>query len=213
MSNASEHEEEEDDMPGWLQLVLFPLLLVAYIRQLFAEQAEQLRHTRRTRPPLARWDDHLEGLRQSEQLIAAITAEGARRILNGEDLDLDHLSIYAPDDNQPWIVPSSYQQVYLRILAQTRFHADPEFFIYRHAFRIARRMAVGAVGAMRVVAIARHSAPPGRATATTLSVTRTRAGMRVRAPPWRNAIPYSPLPTPSKRQLPRPRALEAGSLS
>ena len=69
MSNANEHHEE-DQTPGWLQLVLFPFMLVAYIRQLFATQADELKAKRRTHQLPTDWDDLLPDLETPERLIS-----------------------------------------------------------------------------------------------------------------------------------------------
>ena len=55
--------------------------------------------------------------------------------------------------------------------------------------------------------IAPRTTPAAPLPTTTTIVSTGRAGLRVRAPPWRLATPYSPLPTPHslEAQLPRPR--------
>jgi hypothetical protein len=210
--NTAEHHEE-DDLPGWLQLVLSPCLLVEIIRQLFADQGETLRQKRRIHEFPSDWQDLLPDLQNAEWPIFALKAEGARRILNNEPLDLDRIAITAPPPNQLWIPPTSAQQMHLRILAMNRFHADPERFIRRHAARIRRAAEQGAAAAAaitirprnvwrRTAALASQPAPARAAAAVTttslVSATHRRAGLRVRAPPWADR-PCSPLSIPSLR--------------
>jgi hypothetical protein len=91
----------------------------------------------------------------------------------------------------------------------------------------AEQLAAAAWRAAAATTLASGSPAPARAATTTAAAgvagvagaaARARAGLRVRAPPWRSAIPCSPLPIPSRRpprrtrpHAPRPKQNRPGS--
>src|SRR5262249_4796861 len=126
-------------------------------------------------------------------------AEGARRILAGEPLDLANLMIGMPPEDLLWNPPRSAIAMHLRFEAIARFHADPEAAIRRYAARIAIRATVEA-GA--TVVATDDLAPCAEPTPEAPPQSRPSSGERIRAPPQGGWI------VPKHRPVPRGCACE-----
>jgi hypothetical protein len=163
-------------------LWLLPFLLLAQMLARFCQNLVQLKVMRRTRPMPKDWQCFYPGLRQSEWAVRRLCHEGARRIILGEDLDLNALS-YDPDppeDFQP-PMPHSALAMHRRLEDIARFHADPERFIRRHAERVRRRAGDGdhrpqdaVLSLLSPFFFFPHAVFQGQASP---------AGLRIRAPP------------------------------
>jgi hypothetical protein len=126
------------------QLWMLPLILFRMICGFFSNEQKFLHAHRRKRSAPKDWQDHIPGLVEAEWAIAAIKAEGARRLLAGEPIDFNTIRIPAPPDDWQPIVEDA-QDLLRRFEAVAQFHANPEKFIRRHAARIsdpARQTAV-----------------------------------------------------------------------
>src|SRR5262249_58740800 len=109
-----------------------------------------------------------------------LKAEGARRILAGEPLDLASLMIGMPPQDLLWNPPRSAIAMHLRFEAIARFHADPEAAIRRYAARIAVRAAIAA-GA--TITAADDLAPCAEPAPEAPPQSHPSSGERIRAPP------------------------------
>ncbi len=120
------------------QLWMLPILLFQIMAALFTDYAHKLKRLRRRKPPRSRkWQSCYADLCRCEYSIDVILAEGARRLLAGQPLDLESIVIPPPpSDWRPESMPRSAHDMSLRFEATALFHADPEAFIRRHAARI-----------------------------------------------------------------------------
>ena len=118
------------------QLWMLPLILFQMICGFFSNEQTFLHEHRRKRSAPKDWEDHIPGLLEAEWAIAAIKAEGARRLLAGEAIDFNSIPIPPPPgDWQPLVTDAA--DLLRRFEAVASFHADPEAFIRRHAERLA----------------------------------------------------------------------------
>ena len=124
---------------------MLPFILFQMICAIFAGHLDCLKEMRRGKLP-ANWQDHLERLRDAEWPVLVVLAEGARRILAGQNLTLTGIPLDDPPADQIWSAPTSAWQTHLRIEALARFHSDPETYVRRHARRIAARAAARRFG-------------------------------------------------------------------
>ena len=114
------------------QLWMLPLVLFQMICGFFSNEQTFLHEHRRKRSAPADWQDHIPGLLETEWAIAAIKAEGARRVLAGAAIDFNTIPIPPPPgDWQPLVKDAA--DLLRRFEAVASFHADPEKFIRRHA--------------------------------------------------------------------------------
>jgi hypothetical protein len=117
------------------QLWMLPLILFRMICSFFQTEQAFLREQRKKGSTPKAWEDHILDLVEAEWAIAAIKAEGARRLLASEPIDFSTIRIPAPpDDWQPIVTDAA--DLMRRFEAIAGFHADPEKFIRRHAARI-----------------------------------------------------------------------------
>jgi hypothetical protein len=144
MPYALQSKPEDQPAPAdglaWSELWLLPILLLQLIFQKFAQRLADLKQMRRTRPMPKDWQDFYPDLRKVEWAIRMLCFEGARQILFGEELDLTAIAFdpEPPDTFQP-LMPRSALAMHRRIEDTTRFHADPERYIRRHATRVRNR--------------------------------------------------------------------------
>jgi hypothetical protein len=75
-----------------------------------------------------------------------VLAEGARQILEGKDLVLTGIPLYAPPADFLWSSPPSAYATHLRFEWLARFHSDPETYVRRHVQRILAREAAKRFG-------------------------------------------------------------------
>ena len=145
MTNA-DHIAEEGPRLELNQLWMLPLILFQMICSTFAVMLSSLQEMRRTRPLPRNWQDHLNGLRESEWPVMVVLAEGARQILEGKDLTLTGIPLYAPPEDFLWSAPTSADATQLRFEWLARFHTDPARYVRRHAQRILAREAAKRFG-------------------------------------------------------------------
>ncbi len=132
-------QTEKKERPAEVPLWLTPLVLLARLFARFRQHLAELKALRRTcRMPPA-WEHYYSRLRLAEWAIRQFCEEGAQRLLSGEDLDLASLTCLSepPDDFQPPL-PRSALAMHRRIEDITRFYANPERYIRRHATRVRR---------------------------------------------------------------------------
>jgi hypothetical protein len=75
-----------------------------------------------------------------------VLTEGARQILEGKDLTLTGIPLYAPPEDFLWSAPPSAYATQLRFEWLARFHTDPARYVRRHAQRILAREAAKRFG-------------------------------------------------------------------
>jgi hypothetical protein len=121
------------------QLWMLPLILLQMICAWFADERQALKRLRDRTPRGDLWREHYWSLRQCEWDIRVMLAEGARRILAGEAIDLPAILIPPPPEGWRPAMPQSSRAMCLRFEDVAAFHADPEAFITRHAARLKRR--------------------------------------------------------------------------
>jgi hypothetical protein len=119
------------------QLWMLPILLLQMMAAVFLGHAARLKRLRRRPPRTNKWTTCYWDLRLCEWSIEVVLAEGARRLLAGNPIDLDSIRIPPPPETWLPAMPRSARDMSLRFEATARFHADPESFIRRHAARIA----------------------------------------------------------------------------
>ena len=115
-----------------LPLILFQMIC-NLVRVSASRHIDRFADMRRRKTLPKDWEDHFDRLMEAEWPIRAILAEGARRILAGQDIDYASLRYSEPPPGQGWIAPASAWQTHLRMEALARFMADPEAHIRRHA--------------------------------------------------------------------------------
>ena len=120
------------------QLWMLPLVLFQMICGFFSNEQTFIRQHRGKHSVPTDWESHIPGLLEAEWAIAAIKAEGARRLLAGEAIDFNSIPIPPPPgDWQPLVKDAA--DLLRRFEAVASFHSDPETFIRRHAERLVRR--------------------------------------------------------------------------
>ena len=120
------------------QLCMLPLVLFHMICGFFSNEQTLIRQHRGKHSVPTDWESHIPGLLEAEWAIAAIKAEGARRLLAGEAIDFNSIPIPPPPgDWQPLVKDAADLLRRFEIVAS--FHADPETFIRRNAERLVRR--------------------------------------------------------------------------
>ena len=121
--------------PG--QLWMLPLILFRMICDFFQDEKAALKRLRHRTPKTGAWQAHYWDLRVCEWRIRIVLAEGAKRLLAGETIDLS--SLVVPPMPEDWLppMPASSRAMCLRFEDVANFHADPEAFIRRHAQRLA----------------------------------------------------------------------------
>ena len=134
---------------------MLPLVLFQMICGFFSNEQAFIREHRSKRSVPTDWESHIPGLLEAEWAIAAIKAEGARRLLAGEAIDFNSIPIPPPPgDWQPLVKDAA--DLLRRFEAVAGFHADPETFIRRHAERLVRRDPSVCLGCCR---LRRHPSP------------------------------------------------------
>ena len=235
-------DEPDDTTLSWEQLWMLPLILFHVICEMFSSHVDHFKHLRRTRPMPKGWEQLIEPLQEAEWPVFSARAGGARRILAGEPLDMMSIPWTDPDPGQAWLQPRSAQAMHLRMLDVFRFTSNPEFYIRRHAARIAKREAAranvrsdrsNAVFSARSALPSNHgerrrlgaiwssgpnrgaNAPAGAGLTALPTPARHRAGLRVRAPPWLARIPGTQAHPNSRLppQRPHPHAQPAPELT
>ena len=88
----------EDTCPE-LKLWMLPLILFQMICSFFANHVDRLKQMR-SGPLPKDWEDHFDRLMDAEWPMQAILAEGARRILAGQDLDYASITYSEPPPDQ-----------------------------------------------------------------------------------------------------------------
>jgi hypothetical protein len=118
------------------QLWMLPVLLLQMICSYFSGEKAALKRLRTKSLDLDKLHAHSRDLRRCEWDIRVILAEGARRLLAREPINLPAIPI--PPMPEGWAAspPSSARAMSLRFEHVAAFHADPERFIRRNALRI-----------------------------------------------------------------------------
>jgi hypothetical protein len=134
-------------------------MFIAWLARMF-DHIAKMKRVRITTKFKSNWRDHFAGLRLSEWHRDQIMAEAAAQLLAGKEPDLYAIGLcYDPPDDHGGPCPRTPFDLNRRMLYLARWHADPMFFIRRHAHRIAKREACPSIGPLRLAAAQRSTSP------------------------------------------------------
>jgi hypothetical protein len=194
MPYAREMRKDESPAPadGFVlsDLWMLPMLLLVLMFQRFGRHLASLKQMRRSRAMPQDWRSFWPDLRRSEWGIRRLTFEGARQILLGGELDLTAIVFdpEPPDDFQP-SMPRSALAMHQRIEDITRFYADPEHYIRRHAERIRQRATADDSDDSAFPIPATIPMPAIPPTIFRIPILDAPAAIAIRGPPWRASLP------------------------
>jgi len=135
MTTTADPREEETGL-SLSELMMLPVILLWMTFQVFARHVAKLKELRRTRPLPRTWREHWPNLRKAEWHIQELTASGVAQILVRQELDLSNLFMNPDPPEAFGAMPASAWEMHRRFEAIARFHADPERYIRRAAWRI-----------------------------------------------------------------------------